>query len=159
MRTHFRHQVLVVRAHERVGLGSAQLALREVSVHLVSVKVGVVGLAVSVMQAEHFLSGQDASAVGLDRRSVQSGLTVQQQHIPILDVPIHLQEKRSSNNTERRCRLCTHLNPNAGSVLADAVHVISVEPANRESDVNREALVGQHKHDSRRFITLKHRLF
>lgn len=87
---HLGHQVLLVGADERVGLGAAQLALGEVGVHLVSVEVGVVGLAVGVVEPQHLLPGQDARRVGLDGRPVQRGLTVQQQHVAVLDVPVYL---------------------------------------------------------------------
>lgn len=59
-------------------------------IHFIPIEVSIVSLAVGVVQPQHLVPGQDAGAVSLDGRSVQRGLAVQQQHIPVLYVPTHL---------------------------------------------------------------------
>lgn len=54
-------QRLVSKRTYVVALGSGQLILREVGVHLVSVKVSIVALAVAVVQPQSLLLGQDPS--------------------------------------------------------------------------------------------------
>lgn len=56
MGVHLGDEVLLVGADQRVGLGSAQFGLREVGVHLVAVKVGVVRLAVGVVKPQDLRS-------------------------------------------------------------------------------------------------------
>lgn len=84
---------MLISGGQGVGFCPAQLALREMGVHLIPIKVSIVSLAVGVVQPQHLLPGQDAGTVGLDGGSVKGGLAVQQQHIPVLDVPAHLQER------------------------------------------------------------------
>lgn len=50
--THLGYEVLLVGAHQRVGLGSGQLTLGEMCVHFVPVEIGVVGLAVGVVEPQ-----------------------------------------------------------------------------------------------------------
>lgn len=88
--TYLGNKVLLICAGQDVGLGPAQFTLGEVGIHLVSIKVSIIGLAVGVVEPEDFLSGQDAGAVRLDGRSVQGGLSVQQENVPVLHVPAHL---------------------------------------------------------------------
>lgn len=54
---HLWYQVLLVGADQRVGLGSGQLTLGEVCVHFVAVEIGVVGLAVGVVEPQHLRGG------------------------------------------------------------------------------------------------------
>lgn len=75
--TYLGNKVLLIRAGQDVGLGPAQFTLGEVGVHLISIKVGVIGLAVGIVEPEDFLFGQDAGVVRLDGGSVQGGLSVQ----------------------------------------------------------------------------------
>lgn len=84
------NEVLLIRAGQNVGLSPAQFTLGEVGVHLVSIKVGVIGLAVGIVEPQDFLFGQDTGVVCLDGGPVQSGLSVQEQDVPILHVPAHL---------------------------------------------------------------------
>lgn len=88
--TYLGNEVLLIRAGQDVGLGPAQFTLREVGVHLVSIKVGVVGLAVGIVEPQDFLLGQDAGAMRLDGGPVQGGLSVQEENVPILHVPAYL---------------------------------------------------------------------
>lgn len=88
--TYLGNKVLLVGAGQDIGLGPAQFTLGEVGIHLVSIKVGVIGLAVGIVEPKDFLLGQDAGVVRLDGRSVQGGLSVQQENVPVLHVPAHL---------------------------------------------------------------------
>lgn len=51
-KTHLGYEVLLVGAHQRVGLGSGQFTLGEMCVHFVPVEIGVVGLAVGVVEPQ-----------------------------------------------------------------------------------------------------------
>lgn len=75
--TYLGNKVLLIGAGQDVGLGPAQLTLGEMGIHLVSIKVGIIGLAVGIVEPQHFLFRQDAGTVGLDGGSVQCGLSVQ----------------------------------------------------------------------------------
>lgn len=50
MSIHLGHKVLLVSADECVGLSPAQFTLREMGIHLIPIKVSVVGLTVSVVK-------------------------------------------------------------------------------------------------------------
>lgn len=84
------NEVLLIRAGQDVGLSPAQFTLGEVGVHLVSIKVGIIGFAVGIVEPQDFLFGQDTGVVCLDGGPVQSGLSVQEQDVPILHMPAHL---------------------------------------------------------------------
>lgn len=47
------HQVLFISADQHVGLCPAQLTLGKVGVHLIAVKICVVGFAVGVVEPQH----------------------------------------------------------------------------------------------------------
>ena len=61
--------------------------LGQVQVHLVAVKVGVVGRAHTLVEAEG-AAFQDFCSVGHNRDPVQAGLPVEKDNIPIYHVPI-----------------------------------------------------------------------
>lgn len=75
--TYLGNKVLLIGAGQDVGLRPAQLTLGEMGIHLISIKVGIIGLAVGIVESQHFLFRQDAGVVGLDGGSVQGGLSVQ----------------------------------------------------------------------------------
>lgn len=75
--TYLGNKVLLIGAGQDVGLCPAQLTLGEMGIHLISIKVGIIGLAVGIVESQHFLFRQDAGVVGLDGGSVQGGLSVQ----------------------------------------------------------------------------------
>lgn len=50
VQTYFGNKVLLIRAGQDVGLGSAQFTLGEMGIHLVSIKVSIIGLAVSIVE-------------------------------------------------------------------------------------------------------------
>mmetsp|Transcript_24752 Transcript_24752/g.86164 ORF Transcript_24752/g.86164 Transcript_24752/m.86164 type:complete len:1050 (-) Transcript_24752:600-3749(-) len=88
------HQVLELRRRDLVRLRAAQLVLREVHVHLVAVKVGVVRLAVGVVHADGLLralhgSSQHSCPMRHDRRLVQRRLPVHQHDVTVAQVPPH----------------------------------------------------------------------
>lgn len=56
--------------------------------HLVTVKVGVEGFAVGVVEAQRLLAGQDADFVGHDGRLVQRRLPVEQHDVAVPQVPV-----------------------------------------------------------------------
>ena len=64
--TYLGNKVLLICAGQDIGLSPAQFALGEVGIHLVSVEVSVIGLAVGIVEPQDFLLGQDAGVVGLD---------------------------------------------------------------------------------------------
>lgn len=72
-----------MRRHEFVSFGGCLVTLRKVNVHLVAVKVRIVGAAVGVVQAQGLLFGQDARQVSHYRRLVQSWLPIDQQNVAI----------------------------------------------------------------------------
>ena len=79
--------VLVLGAHDVVGLAARQLALREVQVDLVTVEVGVEGVAVGVVHTNGLtLRLQDARAQRHDGRLVQRRLAVDQQDVALQQV-------------------------------------------------------------------------
>ena len=88
--THLGHKVLLVCASQDVGLGPAQFTLREVGVHLVSIKVSIVGLAVGIVEPQDLFLGQDAGTMRLDGGPVQGGLSVQEENVSIFHMPAHL---------------------------------------------------------------------
>ena len=92
--THLGNKVLLIGAGQDVGLGPAQFTLGEVGIHLVSVEVGVVGLAVGVVEPQDFLFREDAGAMRLDGGPVQGGLPVQEENVPILHMPAHLRAEQ-----------------------------------------------------------------
>lgn len=85
-------------------------------VHFIPVEVGVVGLAVGVVQPQHLLPGQDPRAVGLDGGSVQGGLPVQQQHVPVLNVPTHLPQRLGCCLTTATTAIAAAVSPQEGLV-------------------------------------------
>lgn len=93
--TYLGNKVLLIRAGQDIGLSPAQFALGEVGIHLVSIEVSIIGLAVGIVEPQDFLLGQNAGVVGLDGGSVQGGLSVQQEDVPILHMPAHLGPERS----------------------------------------------------------------
>lgn len=63
-------------------------------IHLVSIEVSIIRLAVGIVEPQDFLFRQDAGKVCLDRGSVQGGLSIQQEDVPILHMPAHLQAEQ-----------------------------------------------------------------
>lgn len=63
------------------------------TVDLVSVKVGVVGVAVGVVHPDRLVAGvaEDSNAVSHDARLVERRLSVNQHAVPIVQMPPHLQ--------------------------------------------------------------------
>lgn len=92
--TYLGNKVLLIGAGQDVGLGPAQFTLGEVGVHLISIEVGVVGLAVGVVESQDFLLGEDTGAMRLDGGPVQGGLPVQEENVPVLHMPAHLRAKQ-----------------------------------------------------------------
>lgn len=84
-----RHEVLIVRVGDQVRLGARELVLRKVDVHLVAVKVGVVGVAVCIVKTQRALAGQHARNVRHHRRLVQRRLPVHEKNIAVAEVPKH----------------------------------------------------------------------
>lgn len=98
------NEILLVSAGQDIGFSSAQLALGEVGIHLVSIEVSIVGLAVGIVKAQDFFLRQNVGTVGLDGGPVQGGLSVQEENVPILHMPAHLGQNggqvRTSGNFE-----------------------------------------------------------
>ena len=92
--TYLGNKVLLIGAGQDVGLGPAQFTLGKVGVHLISIEVGVVGLAVGIVEPQDFLLGEDAGAMRLDGGPVQGGLPVQEENVPVLHMPAHLRQSR-----------------------------------------------------------------
>lgn len=89
--TYLGNKVLLIGAGQDVGLGSpAQFTLGEVGVHLVSIEVGVVGLAVGVVGRRTLLR-RDAGAVRLGWRACPPGWAAgSRENVPVLHMPAHL---------------------------------------------------------------------
>ncbi|GIX62912.1 secretin receptor [Babesia caballi] len=84
-----RHGELAVGVGDELGLGLRQRVLRQVQVHLVSVEVRVVGVAVHVVEPEDLLVRQHLHEVPHDPGLVQRRLPVHQHHVAVQDVPVH----------------------------------------------------------------------
>jgi hypothetical protein len=80
------HQILVISVRYKVRLGASMLRLRKMHVHFVAIKVGVVGVAIGVVQTQGLLSGQHANSVSHDGGFVEGWLPVNQDDVPVLDV-------------------------------------------------------------------------
>mmetsp|Transcript_41853 Transcript_41853/g.107090 ORF Transcript_41853/g.107090 Transcript_41853/m.107090 type:complete len:579 (+) Transcript_41853:833-2569(+) len=75
-------------AHQRQRLRARLLCLRHVQVHFVPIKVGIVGVADALVEAEG-APGHDARAVCHDGHAVQAGLAVEEHHVAISQVALH----------------------------------------------------------------------
>ena len=73
-------------------LGARLHRLRHVQVHLVAVKVGVVGRSVAEVHPEGG-PGQDLGLVAHHAHLVEGRLTVEHHHVVVADVTLHLVEK------------------------------------------------------------------
>ncbi len=83
------HQVLLANVGDELGLAPGLVVLREVDVHLVAVEVGVVGLAVGVVEAERVPGRrEDADLVRHDGGAVERGLTVDEDDVAARHVPV-----------------------------------------------------------------------
>ena len=65
-----------MRRHKLIGLTSSLVALRQVDIHLVSIKVSIVRAAVSVVHANGLLLWQDLGQMRHHGRLVQGWLAV-----------------------------------------------------------------------------------
>ena len=79
-------------SHQDLGLGPRLLGLRDVKVHLVPVEVGVVGWADRRVQPEG-LVGHDDHLMGHDRHPVKRGLPVEEDYVPVHQLPVDLPSK------------------------------------------------------------------
>jgi hypothetical protein len=77
----------VLHGHELRGFCPGFFCLRDVEVHFVAVKVGVVGFADALVEAEGAV-GTDFYAVREDGESVEGGLTVEEDNVAISDVAV-----------------------------------------------------------------------
>lgn len=83
-----RHAVLLVSGHQVVGLRECLVALRQMQVHLITIEVSIVGVAVCVVHPDSLLLRQHSAPVSHDARLVQRRLSVNQQWIPVGEMPI-----------------------------------------------------------------------
>ena len=93
------HRVLLIRSDNLVRLGSREVILRKVEVHLIAVEIRVVRLAVGVVHANRALAGKHLGGVRHDARFVQSGLPVHQEDVAVAEVPVHLLGQRAGTLT------------------------------------------------------------
>jgi hypothetical protein len=75
-----RHNVLLVGIGDVLGLGPSQLILGKVTIHFITVKVGVVGITIGVVHPNGLLRWivQDAHSVGHDTGLVQCRLSTEE---------------------------------------------------------------------------------
>ncbi|KAI3487069.1 hypothetical protein L1887_49105 [Cichorium endivia] len=83
-------EVLVVGVGDVVALCTGSLRLRKMHVHLVTVEIGVVRVAVCVVHADRLLADEDAGLVGHHRGTMQRGLSVEQKDIAVAQMTQHL---------------------------------------------------------------------
>ena len=83
-------KVLMVGVGDAECLGAGDFVLREVHVHLVTVEIGVVGVAVGVVHAQCLLSWQYSGAVTHHGRLVECGLTVHDDNVAVVQVAVDL---------------------------------------------------------------------
>lgn len=74
--------VLVVIERDVVGFRPADHILDKVKIHLVSVKVCIVGFAVGIVEPDSLLVGQDAHYVAHNGRLMKTWLAVKKHYIP-----------------------------------------------------------------------------
>lgn len=65
------------------------------SIHLVTVKIGVVRLAIRVVQTQGLLALQYPGRVRHDTRLVERRLTVQQHYVAVAQVSVHLDNQKN----------------------------------------------------------------
>lgn len=83
------HAVLLVGGHQTVRFSYRLVALRQVNVHLVPVKISVVGVAVGVVHSDGLLLWQYAASMSHDTGLVQGGLSIHEQWVVVREVAVH----------------------------------------------------------------------
>ncbi len=82
--------VLVIRIGQLKRFHSRNLVLGEMHVHLVTVEVGVVSVAVGVMHADRLLAWQHSDSVTHDGGLVECRLPVHENHVAVRQMPMDL---------------------------------------------------------------------
>lgn len=75
--------------HELVGFRDGLVALGQVNVHLVTIKIGVVRRTISVVESKHLILVQDSSDVTHHRGLVKGRLTVHNQRVTVGQMAVH----------------------------------------------------------------------
>ena len=83
------HAVLLVSGHQTVCFCDRLVALRQVNVHLIAVKISVVGVAVGVVHSDCLLLWQYATSMSHDTGLVQGGLPIHKQWIVVREVAVY----------------------------------------------------------------------
>ena len=99
-----RHGILLIGANNLVRLGATEVILRKVQVHLVAVEIGIVRGTVRVVHADRALALEHARGVRHDAGLVQRRLAIDQQHVAVAKMTVHLLRQRSSSAARRRRR-------------------------------------------------------
>ena len=109
-----RHKVLIVRIGNVVAFSAGHLALREVHVHLVTVKVCIVRVAVRIVHADRPLTLQHTRTMRHHGRLVQRRLAIHHENIARAQVAQHLlvchgRPQRATDAAKRAARLTRRL--------------------------------------------------
>jgi len=80
------HEVLVVGVGNEIGLSTGDLVLGEMHVHLITIKISIVGVAIGVVHTQRLLAGENTRNVSHHGRLVECGLAVHDHNVAILDV-------------------------------------------------------------------------
>jgi uncharacterized membrane protein len=74
--------------HEFASLAACLIALAEMQVHLIAIKISVIGITVRIVHADGLLLRKNTGYVGHDGWLMEGWLSVHKQHIPICHVTI-----------------------------------------------------------------------
>ena len=95
--------------HQFISLGNGLVALRQMDVHLITIKIGIVSVAVSIMHPDRLLLGQNSAPMSHDTWLVKSRLSVDKKRVIVGKMSVNNLPSNIQKLSKAISLLCTHV--------------------------------------------------